>query len=174
MKVTRIVKTEQDVKYLKASLGVRYWINCEYSQDNGETWINGNTLSDTDEESERIMNLTPCVVKKNIGYRENNYLELIIDLENGKVLNWPEGFCLNTNYKVCDDGEYSFLDFDMNEIVNITKEYKQYYVPDFLAIEDDGYGDYVCININGDGTIQNFDKMKNKIQNYFNDINNND
>jgi len=174
MKITRIVKIEQDVKYLKASLGVRYWVDCDYSIDNGKTWVYSSTLNDTDEESERIMNLTPCVVKKNIGYRERNYLELIIDLENGKVLNWPEGFCLNTSYKICDDGEYIFLDSDMNEIVNITKEYKQYYVPSFLAIEDDGWGDYVYININSDGTIQNFDKMKNEIQNYFNDINNND
>lgn len=172
MKIKRIIKTEQDVKYLKASMGVRYWVDCNYSEDNGNTW--NMNFPDTEEESERIKKLTPCVVTKNIGYGDYGYLELIIDLDEGKVLNWKDGFCLHTSYKVCDDGEYSFLDKDMNEVVNITKEYKQYYVPDFLSIEDSGYGDYVNININGDGTIQHFDAMKCEIEHYFNDLANND
>lgn len=172
MKIIRTIKREQDIKYLKATMGVRYWVDCNYSDDNGKTW--NLNFPDTDEESERIMKLTPCVIRKDIGYRESNYWEIIIDLEEGKVLNWKDGFCLHTSYKVCDDGEYSFLDKDMNEVVNITKEYKQYYVPDFLSIEDSGYGDYVNININGDGTIQHFDVMKCEIERYFNDLANND
>lgn len=169
MNINRKVTVDQEVRYLKASLGVRYWVNCEYSEDNGQTWNYG--FDDTDEESERIKNLTPCVVRKDIGYRESDYLELVIDLKEGKVLNWKDGFCLDTNYKVCDDGEYVFLDENMNEVVNITEEYGQNYVPDFLALEDEGYGDYVCIIINGDGTIKNFDKMKSKIEEYFNNLN---
>lgn len=172
MKIKRIIKTEQDAKYLKATMGVRYWVDCDYSDDNGKTW--NLNFEDTDEESERIMKLTPCVVRKDIGYKESNYWEIIIDLDEGKVLNWKDGFCLYTSYKVCDDGEYVFLDKDMNEVVNITKEYKQYYVPDFLSIEDSGYGDYVNININGDGSIQHFDVMKCEIEHYFNDLVNND
>ena len=116
------------------------------------------------------MKLIPCVVRKNIGYHESDYWEIIIDLDEGKVLNWPEGFCLDTHYKICDDGEYVFLDKDMNEIVNITKIYQQYYVPDFLSIEDNGYGDYVYIDINGDGTIKDFNKMKSEIESYFSNI----
>ena len=172
MKITRTIKTEQNIKYLRATMGVRYWVDCYYSDNNGETWY-GN-FEDTEEESERIMKLTPCVVRKDIGYKESNYWEIIIDLDEGKVLNWKDGFCLYTSYKVCDDGEYVFLDKDMNEVVNITKEYKQYYVPDFLSIEDSGYGDYVNININGDGSIQHFDVMKCEIKQYFNDLANND
>lgn len=170
MKIKRIIKTEQDVKlkYLKATMGVRYWVDCNYSDDNGKTW--NLNFPDTDEESERIKKLTPCVVRKNIGYGDGDYLELIIDLDEGKVLNWKDGFCLYTSYKVCDDGEYSFLDKDMNEVVNITNEYGQYYVPDFLSIEDSGYGDYVNININGDGSIQHFDVMKCEIEKYFNNL----
>lgn len=174
MKINRMMKAEQDIRYLKATMGVRYWVDCDYSEDNGNTWVCGCQLKDTINESERIMNITPCVVFKNIGYDDSNYLELIIDLEEGKVLNWPKDFCIHTYYKVCDDGEYSFLDDNMNEIVNITNEYDQYYVPDFLAIEDFGYGDYVCININGDGYIEHFDTMKSKIKDYFNNVNNED
>ena len=171
MKITRTIKTEQDIRYLKATMGVRYWVDCNYSDDNGNTW--NLNFPDTDEESERIKKLTPCVVIKNIGYGDGDYLELIIDLDEGKVLNWKDGFCLHTSYKVCDDGEYSFLDKDMNEVVNITNAYKQYYVPDFLSIEDSGYGDYVNININGDGSIQHFDVMKCEIEKYFNNLINN-
>ena len=168
MEIERITKVKQDIKYLRATMGVRYWVDCDYSDDNGQTWHGD--FDDTEEESDRIMKLTPCVVKKNIGNRESNYLELIIDIDNGKVLNWPKGFCLNTNYKVCDDGEYVFFDENMNEVVNITKEYDQYYVPDFLSIEDEGYGDYVYIDIDGDGNIKHFDKMKEGIQDYFDNI----
>ena len=70
-------------------------------------------------------------------------------------MNWPKDFCISTWFKVCDDGEYVFLGKDMNEVVNITNEYRQYYVPNFLAIEDSGYGDYVYINIDGNGNISN-------------------
>lgn len=163
-----MISTEQDIRYLRATMGVRYWVDCDYSDDNGKTWHGD--FDDTNDESERIMKLTPCVVRKDIGYRESNYLELLIDLNEGKVLNWQNGFCLKTHYKVCDDGEYVFLDKDMNEVVNITKEYGQYYVPDFLAIEGNGWGDYVYINIDGNGNIENFNCMKTEIKSYFDNL----
>jgi len=168
MKVTVTVPRKIDIKYLRATMGVRYWVDCDYSDDGGTTWFGD--FDDTDEESERIKSIVPCVIKKDIGYRENDYWELIIDLDQGRVLNWPKGFCIKTHYKVCDDGEYIFLDENKKEVVNITDEYDQCYVPDFLAIEDNGYGDYVYINIDGDGKIEHFDVMKREIENYFADI----
>lgn len=170
MKITRAIKAEQDIRYLHATMGVRYWVDCDYSEDNGNTW--NKNFDDTDEESERIKKLTPCVVHKDIGYGDSDYFEIIIDLNEGKVLNWKEGFCLRTSYKVCDDGEYVFLDENMNEVINITKEYDQWYVPDFLALEDDGYGDYVYLNINCDGTIDNADIMRERIERFFVNTNN--
>ena len=136
-------------------MGVRYWEDCDFSEDNGKTW----------EESDRIKSLMPHVVR-------NDYWELIIDLDTGKVLNWPEGFCIRTYFKVCDDGEYVFLDRRMDEVLNITEQYEQYYVPNFLALEDSGYGDYVIINIDGNGEIEHFDRMIARIKDYFNDIEN--
>lgn len=167
MKITRTIKAEQDIRYLRATMGVRYWVDCQYSEDNGNSW--NLNFPDTDEESERIMKLIPCVVRKDIGYRENNYWELLIDLDEGKVVNWPEGFRISTWFKVCDDGEYVFLDENMNEVINITKEYEQYYVPDFLEIGDEGYGDYVYLDIDGDGNIKDFDTMKKEIIMFFMD-----
>ena len=170
MEIRRKVAVAQQVRYLKATMGVRYYVDCEYSTDNGKTW--NKNFEDTDEESERVKNLTPCIVKNDIGCGTNDYMELIIDLNSGKVLNWKDGFCLKTHYKVCDDGEYIFLDKDTEEVVNITKEYNQYYVPDFLSLEDEGYGDYVYLNINGDGTIEHFERMKKLIEEYFENVNN--
>ncbi len=169
MKITRMIKVEQDIRYLKATMGVRYWVDCDYSTDNGVNWEGD--FEDTRAECNRVKEHIPCVVKKDIGYGPTDYWEIIIDLNEGKVLNWPEGFCLNTHYKVCDDGEYVFFDNNIDEVVNITKEYKQYYVPDFLALEDSGYGDYVCINIDGTGHINNFDLMKDRISEYFDELN---
>ena len=170
MKVKINIPQKVDLKYLKASMGVRYWVNCEYSTDNGKTWFDD--FDDTDEESERIKNIIPFVVRKDIGYGVSDYWELNIDLEKGKVIDWPKGICIKTYFKVCDDGEYVFLDKDKNEIVNITNAYEQYYVPDFLALEDSGYGDYVIINIDGEGNIEHFNTMSQRIVEYFEDIEN--
>lgn len=170
MKVTVTIPREIDIKYLRATMGVRYWVNCDYSDDGGKTWYED--FDDTDEESERIKSIVPCVIKKDIGYKENDYWELIIDLDRGRVLNWPNGFCIKTYFKVCDDGEYVFLDENMNELINITKQYGQYYVPDFLALEDSGYGDYVIINIDADGNIEHFNQMKEEICEYFDNLEN--
>jgi len=170
MEIRRKAVVTQQVRYLKATMGVRYYVDCEYSTDNGKTWYKN--FEDTEEESERIKKLTPRVVKNDIGYGVNDYFELIIDLNNGKVLNWTDGFCLKTHYKVCDDGEYIFFNKEGKEVVDITKEYNQYYVPDFLSLEDEGYGDYVYLNINGEGTIEHFERMKKLIEEYFENVNN--
>ncbi len=168
MKIDVIEKVTKEIKYLHATMGVRYWCDCEYSTD-GENWIDP-CVEDTEEESESMKKMTPFVVTKDIGYRPSDYLEIIIDIDNGRVLNWPDNFWLKTHYKVCDDGEYVFLDENMNEVVNITEKYDQYYVPDFLALEDSGYGDYVYLNIDNEGNIEHADRMRARIKDYFEEI----
>ena len=169
MKINRRTTITQNVKYLKATLGVRYWCDCEYSTD-GENYIDP-CVDDTEEESENMKKMTPLVVNKDIGYKTSDYWEIIIDIDNGKILYWPKNFWLNTHYKICDDGEYVFLDEEGKEVVNITKEYEQYYVPDFISLEDEGYGDYVYLNIDGDGNIEHADWMRDRIATYFNNMN---
>ena len=171
MKIDIIKKVTEDIKYLKATMGVRYWNDCSYSTDNGKTWIKAE--EDTEEESNKFMNAIPFVKRQDIGYRESDYWDIIIDIDEGKVLNWSKDFCISTWFKVCDDGEYVFLDKDMNEVVNITKEYKEYYVPNFLSLEDEGYGDYVYIDINGQGNIKNADLMRSRISSFFKENNEN-
>lgn len=159
------IKKEHDLKKIEVYAGVRYWIDCDYSTDNGKTWVNCNELDDTDEESERIKGLTPNVEKHNgetYKYLEGDYLHLTIDIDEGKVVNWPKGFCLRTNYKICDDGLYQIID-DKGEVVWDSVESGYYYVPDFLELEDEGFGDYMYINIDGEGNIEHWDLAKERI-----------
>lgn len=57
------------------------------------------------------------------------------------------------HYKVCDDGIYSLIG-ENNSLIHKQNSY----VPDFLAIDDDGYGDYIILKIDENGFIQNWDK----------------
>lgn len=126
MKIKLKVEKKFDVKYLKAQVGARYW---EDSTLNGEEDEDGNM---------------PC--------REGDYWMPLIDIENGIIVNWPVGNTARIHYKVCDDGFYTLLDADKNEIIA-----KEGYVPDIMCPEGDGYGDYVIMNIDKDGRIANWD-----------------
>ena len=160
MKITIRKPSTFNIRYLKINAFVRHWVDCDYSTDNGETWHGD--FEDIMEEHNRIGKIIPG--------SDGEHWKITIDLWNGRVLNWPKGFCLKTHFKVCDEGEYEFLDVDGKDVINITEEFDQYYVPDFLSIEDDGWGDYIIININGDGTIENFDIMEERIKTYFNEV----
>jgi len=156
-------------KYLKAKMNVRYWVDCRYSLDNGETWIDPD--EDNEIADEKVFYDLPCTLSEwDKNDKQTHYLQLIINLETGKVENWRKNILLETHFKVCDEGEYSFLDENFNEVINITDEFDQYYVPDFLSLEDDGYGDYVYIDIMSDGTIKHFDLMKDRILEYFDNL----
>lgn len=77
----------------------------------------------------------------------------VIDLIDGRVKYWPEGMEVSTYYKVCDQGVYWLLDDNGNRIA----KWKGYYVPDeFLCHGDNGYGDYIILDIDGYGGIANY------------------
>jgi hypothetical protein len=128
MKTIKIKKeVEYQVEVLKVSAGVRYW---------EDAIINGvEALEDGSN--------TPCVV--------NGRWELNIDVNNGQILNWLIGNTAKVHYKVCDDGIYTLLDKDRNQIIQ-----KDDYVIDCLAIGDNGYGDYIILEINENGFIKDF------------------
>lgn len=74
----------------------------------------------------------------------------VIDLATGAVLNWPPGTTADIHYKVCDDGDYWLLD---EAKVRVAKK-TGYYVPnDILCVGDNGFGDYIILNIGSDGLI---------------------
>lgn len=120
------VKTVADVevKYLSADCGVRYW-------EDGE--VNG---QEDDNDNPHMPFASPKAWTP------------VIELETGRIVDWPEGITASIHYKVCDDGRYALLDADRREVVAIDG-----YVPSIMSPKDNGYGDYVIMDIGPDGTI---------------------
>lgn len=116
------------IEKLQAEIRVRYW---EDASVNGAEDEDGN--------------LIPC--------RDGDTWNPIIDFESGKILNWEDGKTAEIHYKVCDEGVYRLVD----EKGNVVKE-KEGYVPSIMYPEGDGFGDYVIMKVNCDGTICNWKK----------------
>lgn len=74
----------------------------------------------------------------------------VIELSSGRVKDWPNGTSADIHYKVCDDGDYWLLD---GGGTRIAKYDGNGYVPCILCVDDDGYGDYIILNIRDDGLI---------------------
>lgn len=74
----------------------------------------------------------------------------IIELETGRVLEWPQGTMADIHYKVCDQGEYWIEDADGERL-----KWKGSYVPsDLLCVGGNGYGDYIILKISAAGIIE--------------------
>jgi len=109
---------------LKCKLGVRYW---EDSSVNGI--------------EDEFGKLIPC--------RQGDYWFIEIDVTNGRINNWEDGNTAKIHYKVCDDGQYTLIDkYDKIILSNDS------YVPDTLSPKENGFGDYVIMDIDEDGFIQ--------------------
>ena len=79
----------------------------------------------------------------------------IIDLDSGKIVNWPQGTVAAIHYKVCDQGEYWLADASAVKLA----KWKGSYVPDkFLCHGDEGFGDYIIFAVNENGKIQDYTK----------------
>lgn len=69
-----------------------------------------------------------------------------IDIATGEVIGWRENFGdirAQTFYKVCDCCRVKYDGMEQED-----------YVPDFLAIDGEGFGDYIYLTIGCDGTIK--------------------
>ena len=126
MLTTIKTQKEVEVKFLQVEAGVRYW---EDASVNGEDDENGN--------------LIPC--------RDGDYWKPKIDIQTGQILNWSQGKTADIHYKVCDDGEYSLL----SENDTLVKKIEGY-VPDIMCPKGEGFGDYIIMDIDENGFIQNW------------------
>ena len=72
--------------------------------------------------------------------------KLDIDIATGEIIGWPKEVKAQVHYKVCDCCRVKYDG----------KEYYEY-VPDFLAIDDEGYGDYIKLTIE-DGKIKDWNE----------------
>jgi hypothetical protein len=128
MKVVVKVKKEVEIKTLKVASGVRYWEDAE---------ING---QDDTEDGKYV----PC--------KEGDLWCPLIDLDTGIITNWIKGVSARIHYKVCDAGSYYLLDESGETVLSIEDNY----VPDLLAPDGEGYGDYIILNIDVNGQIENW------------------
>lgn len=94
----------------------------------------------------------PCAVKGEKGYRWMP----IIDIETGQIRNWREGTTAEIHYKVCDEFECRIFD-EKGGVRCLIKDYEGY-VPKFMCPKDRGYGDYIIMDVNEYGYIQDWDK----------------
>ena len=128
MKTTVLVKQEVEITTLEVKAGVRYWEDSEF---NGE-----NDTEDGD--------LAPCKV--------GSVWCPIIDIDNGVITNWNKGVKAEIHYKVCDNGCYYLKDNVNNVILSIEQDY----VPKILCPKDNGWGDYIIMDIDENGKISDW------------------
>jgi hypothetical protein len=128
MKVTVKVKKEVEIKTLHVEAGASNWEDTE---------VNGSPDSEDG-------TLIPC--------KDGDYWKPIIDIETGQILNWEKGKTAYIHYKVCDDGRYFVKDKEGNTIFE-----KDGYVPTCMSPKEAGFGDYIIMDINENGFIQDWD-----------------
>ena len=159
MKTITIIEPS-DVKYLRIDVGPRYWEDASIKfEDKWEDDIE----YDKQEKGEKPK--MPFAVKDESKTYTKYRWQITIDLENAKVLDWPQGVEARVFYKVCDDGTYYLLDADKNVLKEVNC-----YVPDILAYidVDDSFGDYIDMKFDGNGILvgylkENTDKYIQKI-----------
>lgn len=146
MKLTINKPTDFEAIYLKVDAGVRYW---------NDTKVNG--VYDTDCDETEGAPIIPCAEfigdQRSILRGYNWRWRPLIDIDLGKIVSWKQGVTANVHYKVCDDFQCDILDGNKEIITSCNG-----YVPDVMCPADEGYGDYIIMNIDEDGFIQNWKK----------------
>lgn len=137
-----------EVRYLLVDAGVRYY---------EDATVDGSyDISMHDNRVEGVYPKMPCVeqIKEHpTDTIHTNHLRWrpMIDIKEGVIINWRKGTTAHAFYKVCDNGTYSLLDADKKVLYEVDS-----YVPDCLAIEDEGFGDYIDMVIDEDGKIKDW------------------
>ena len=158
MKINIIKPVEIEAKFLKVRAGVRYPEDSEFIEAENDRKVN--YISD-DEENPKMPFME--VEYDKYGYKKF-YWTPTIDLENGVIVNWPKGVKVHVFYKVCDDFECTVYDEYDNEVLHY-----EGYVPDFMSIEEEGYGDYIDMIIDENGCIQDWNITSSDIQSLMED-----
>ncbi len=120
--------TEVEVKTLFVNANVRYW---EDSIVNGVEDVDGT--------------LIPC--------RNGDNWTPFIDIATGQITNWTKGVTAEIHYKVCDQCSWSLL--GVNDEVVATQI--DNYVPSTLSPKEEGYGDYIIMDIDENGMIADWE-----------------
>lgn len=139
MKTIQILEPS-DIKYLRIDVGPRYL---------GDSEINGKEDISYEEQKNGFLPRMPFMV-----YNEKEKMyrwQIEIDIDEMRILNWPDDVSALVHYKICDDGIYYLLDADKNIL-----ETKECYVPSILCYVNEGYGDYMIMVIDKGGKLIGF------------------
>lgn len=122
----QIIKVEKEVNIttLEVDAGIRWWEDAEV--DGVQENADGEYI--------------PC--------REEDRWKPIIDINKGIITNWELGKTACVHYKVCDEGIYTLKDEEGNIVVE-----RADYVPRIMCPAENGYGDYINMNIDASGVI---------------------
>jgi hypothetical protein len=137
MKVIVNRPVEIDIKTLFVKAHVRYPEDAIIQEDPDDAW-------GADDNYQPKM---PCISYVDCEYK-GWYWCPVIDLATGRIINWKQGVRASISYKVCDEFECYITDADDKIVTRYDG-----YVPDFMSITDVGYGDYVYLEIDGNGMI---------------------
>ncbi len=88
----------------------------------------------------------------NFPLRKGNMWEATVDIDTGKIRDWPVGQTGDMYMKVCDNGTYALLGPDGKEIAKREGEY----VPNDVVPGE--WGDYIDLHIDANGVITNWPK----------------
>ena len=141
MEVTLLKQETVNLKYAQCKLRIRNW---EVFTVNGKEDDNDNPE-------------TPFA-------KDKKYWCPLIDIDEGKIVDWPQGVTLDVCAKTCDENIVYFFDENKNAIEWFDEEEQEVlscydgYVPEFLDPSGEGYGDYVELTVDEDGTIEEFNK----------------
>ena len=140
-----------DMLIVKVSAYVRYWEDSE---------ING---ADDDQGNPKM----PCVQNITGIYDRNvrKYWCPLIDVETGRIINWEKGVEASIHYKVCDECGLIIMKGD-----NVLYDDEDY-VPGFLCPKEEGYGDYIIMDIDSEGFIK--DWRNTDVTEFLNEVKNN-
>lgn len=128
MKITFLEEVTHEVTTLKVRANARYWEDAII-----------NDVEDT------TGSLIPC--------REGDMWRPVIDIDQGLITNWTIGVTASIHYKICDEGCYQLI----NDKGDVVAE-KEGYVPKCMSPKEDGYGDYIIMDIDEKGYIKNWKK----------------
>jgi hypothetical protein len=128
MKTKIKIETEVEIESLVVNAGVRYWEDAE---------VNG--VEDTNGD------LIPC--------RLGDIWCPQINIDSGIITNWKQGIKASVHYKICDDGCYYLKDDKGNIVLSIENDY----VPTLLCPVEEGYGDYIIMEIDENGKIADWE-----------------
>jgi hypothetical protein len=84
--------------------------------------------------------------------RHGDLWKATVDIDTGRIEDWPIGKSGNVTMKVCDEGTYTLVDSTGKRIAELENEY----VPH--GIVPGKYGDYINLEINDQGVIINWPK----------------